>query len=676
MEYAIMCLETAEMCSTNELQEAQKNGQVEVILVPTKPSLKWMEELQPKEIIATYEEEIERIIEIGGIEIKLLQVDLSKKMEIAIMQLQQATTKSHLEMIIQTLLNDTDIPTGAVEKLRGEKYDIKVPEEATTLIRAIQRTELIKHLMAVENQTLMLEMEKLKKRQQQQPKGFMDKLKSPMQRFQKVLGSASPKPKRFMDDTLIDYGVVNTKLDIKPHESTRMFENNASLISENQSEVEDTRNDNDYVTGIEESFCNIQTKLQAIKTPRFDANDVEGSLTQLEILANQLAPNQHGQLIITFLAAANKLELLGNTTQLQKTNVKEFTSMVRNELGLSSKKQLSKKLNNMQQIVGESFLELKSRIINCYRRLHDRVTLSKSDKAIIAEIFIEAINSEHVKRQLRLEDNDLEMILRRANLIKQVEAQNQTQSTEQNHLIDSIYSLLMKNENKCTTCGLSHPTSDCLASAKLQSKYKKATGTGRDMKFNDFSNKPSYAERAGNEGNNNSPRNFSNQVVNNHPMKQERQAVNNNWQRQSNYRGNNYRRGNNTNSYRGNRGYNGQANKQEYGYQKPYLPQYMSANGNNYPANKNSWRNNFNDQNNNRGTNNNWNNYGNGTTNKATEQGGPRRALVDNQSGAGGNRWGDRQQSQHQNYGIIQEQHESADEEEQQRDLIAFQNSE
>ena len=163
MEYAIMCLETAEMCSTNELQEAQKNGQVEVILVPTKPSLKWMEELQPKEIIATYEEEIERIIEIGGIEIKLLQVDLSKKMEIAIMQLQQATTKSHLEMIIQTLLNDTDIPTGAVEKLRGEKYDIKVPEEATTLIRAIQRTELIKHLMAVENQTLMLEMEKLKK---------------------------------------------------------------------------------------------------------------------------------------------------------------------------------------------------------------------------------------------------------------------------------------------------------------------------------------------------------------------------------------------------------------------------------------------------------------------------------------------------------------------------------
>jgi hypothetical protein len=78
----------------------------------------------------------------------------------------------------------------------------------------------------------------------------MDKLKSLIQRYQKVLGNATPKPKRFMDDTLIDYGMVNQKSDAKPHESTRMYENNVSLLSENQSEVDDTRNDNDYVTGI------------------------------------------------------------------------------------------------------------------------------------------------------------------------------------------------------------------------------------------------------------------------------------------------------------------------------------------------------------------------------------------------------------------------------------------
>ena len=92
---------------------------------------------------------------------------------------------------------------------------------------------------------------------------------------------------------------------------------------------------------------NSITRLQPIRALKFDEGDVETSLIQLELLARQLPISQQSQLIVTFLAASSQLELLAGATTIQRTNVVEFAKMIREELGLSSKAQLSKKLNNM-----------------------------------------------------------------------------------------------------------------------------------------------------------------------------------------------------------------------------------------------------------------------------------------------------------------------------------------
>ena len=142
----------------------------------------------------------------------------------------------------------------------------------------------------------------------------------------------------------------------------------------------------------------------------------------------------------------------------------------------------------MTQEHSETFLELKSRIVNTYKRLHEKEHLSGADEAIIVEVYIKALRNQGVRKQLRLEDISLENLLQRSNLIRQVEETSERTNHESGHLIESIYNMMVQTK-KCENCGLSHETSDCLASPKLQAKWRKQTGTGRDMKFNDFSSR-------------------------------------------------------------------------------------------------------------------------------------------------------------------------------------------
>ena len=471
-------------CNDEELQSIlDRKANISIILIPNITGSAWMEELTPLQILESYDETIQENVAFGDIRVVLLKAKLPKVLQDTVAQLKQATEETHLEKIISVLLTQNAVSQEVIEKLQLRNLETEVSDVANTLIDQIMKIQLMKFLMSIENEILMIARDEEKKASifPKTPRKLLEKFRSPIKRFQEAL---LPKPKQkveIQEDSLINYN-----LEPKPEaqnvalESTRLHFNQLSELSASTGE------DDEYVTGIEETFNTMTTKLQPIRTPKFDPEDIEGSLTQLELLATQIPSKQHGQLIITFLAAANKLELLGNTSQKQKTSVKEFTSMVRDELGLSSKSQLSKVLNNMEQGVGESFRELKSRIINTYFKLHEKEVLSKSDQYICVEIFVRAIRNEKVKRQLLLEDNDLETVLKRANLINQVETQLESKNSENSHLIESIYNMMTE---KCNNCGLNHGTSDCLASTKLQSKWKKATGTSRDMKYNDFSNK-------------------------------------------------------------------------------------------------------------------------------------------------------------------------------------------
>ena len=75
--------------------------------------------------------------------------------------------------------------------------------------------------------------------------------------------------------------------------------------------------------------------------------------------------------------------------------------MIRDDLGLFSKPQLSKELQNIVQANGETFLELKTRIENTHKRLHEKQILSLADEQILAEILTTALKNEKIKQQLQ-----------------------------------------------------------------------------------------------------------------------------------------------------------------------------------------------------------------------------------------------------------------------------------
>ena len=123
-----------------------------------------------------------------------------------------------------------------------------------------------------------------------------------------------------------------------------------------------------------------------------------------------------------------------------------------------------------------------------HKKLHEKENLSSADEHILIEIFTSALIDEKIKQKLQLEDVNFNNILKRANLIKQVMENTRTPNHEDSHLIESIYQMMI-NQKKCNNCGLNHDTSKCLASPKLLSKWRKAAGNSRDMKYNDFSSK-------------------------------------------------------------------------------------------------------------------------------------------------------------------------------------------
>ena len=587
-----------QLMNTIDIQTQLDEGRnIEVVLIPSITAETWSSDKLSGEIVEQFKKQVKDTTGHENIPTVLLKTAMSSKKMAAIEQLATATQRAQLEMIIETLLDQENIPDDLVQRFSIACLDIKVPEEAKILIDLISTSELTKYLLSINNEILLCERDNTANKQQTS-RGILSKIAAPLAKIQEVIYKTPKQKQKTMDDSLINYRInfsdhqENEDDDEEQLESTRCQRNAAqSLLSDDL-----TEHNTHFVTGIEESFANNHTKLQAIKTPRFDPQDIEGSLTQLELLAAQLPEKQHGQLIVMFLAAASKLELLGNTTGTQKTNVKAFTSMVRNELGLSSKSQLSKTLNNTQQNIGETFLELKARIMNNYRRLHEKEILTKSDNAIILEIFIKAIRNERVKKQLRLEENTLQTILRRANIIKQIEEQNQVQSHENDHLIESIYSMLASK--KCENCGLNHQTSDCLASAKLQSKHKKATGTSRDQKFNDFSRRDNDNTVHFND------KQKEHQNINNMGPTRERsegQNTNPSYSNNSNsgqYNNNNYGHNANRSNYNNNRqqqwiNYSAYQNnnqvRPQFSAQRPQQNQY-SAN-NNYPQRPTFYRN-------------------------------------------------------------------------------------
>ena len=96
-------------------------------------------------------------------------------------------------------------------------------------------------------------------------------------------------------------------------ESTRMRNTHAvTQIRQLEEQGVEERENSEFFTALGDRSRRTAalTKLQPIRIPKFDENNIEGSLHQLELLAKQLPKSQHAQLIVTFLAASSKLDLL------------------------------------------------------------------------------------------------------------------------------------------------------------------------------------------------------------------------------------------------------------------------------------------------------------------------------------------------------------------------------
>ena len=544
-------------------------GKVEIVVIPDPSHTQWLENNSQSEIMEKYKMDIRVYIRDMAIPVKLLQVPLPSNLDIAVQQLQLTTKKEQLNLIVATLLRDDKITQDYVQALRETTTDVKVNEEVKTILEIISITQLQRFLMSLENFILTEEMEVLKN---QKPKAFFSKPKI-SSIADRALQYISPKireppsdqniliqPSRHRANSVqydqnenfestrneeqravgIPHAQVGSIFSDDLTENTRMRNTHAvTQIRQLEEQGGEERENSEFFTALGDRSRRTAalTKLQPIRIPKFDENNIEGSLHQLELLAKQLPKSQHAQLIVTFLAASSKLDLLSNATEQQKHDVKDFIQMLRSELGLSSKSQLSKKLSDMTQEHSESFLELKSRIINTYKRLHEKDSLSGADEAIIVEIYIKALRNERVRKQLRLEDISLKSLLQRSNLIRQVEETSEMTSHENGHLIESIYNMMIQNKS-CETCGLSHDTTDCLASPKLQAKWRKQTGTSRDMKFNDFSSRKgpikevSFGNGAFNQSRQFNPMNQHQQRNSDQPtLTRQNNMANDNWQK-------------------------------------------------------------------------------------------------------------------------------------------------
>ena len=428
----------------------QNGNTIEVVLIPELEMIGWMEQKVEQEILLHYQNELRMYVNSQEVPMILLKVGLPEKLEDAVIKLGKVTESAQLESILNTLLEDAKIDQDYITNIRNIKNESKVTEEAKIILDLIAIGQLQKFLMHTENQILLHQMEVERKRKQaksniqNQLLGIRDYLRPKYKpvKNQPLVTALNNSQTEQTDDQLEELQNI---------ESTRMFP--ASAFSEDLTErnefnqLKELPTLNEYHTANEGVNTN-HTRLQPIRTPKFDDSDVESSLVQLELLANQLPQSQHSQLIITFLAASSKLELLGGASAQQRTNVEEFTKMIREELGLSSKAQLSKKLNNIMQEHGETFLELKTRIENTYKRLHEKQTLSSADQHILVEIFTSALKDEKIKNQLQLDDVNFQNVLKRANLVKQIVENTKTTNHEDSHLIESIYQMMMQ-QKKC-----------------------------------------------------------------------------------------------------------------------------------------------------------------------------------------------------------------------------------
>ena len=477
----------------------QNNSPIEIVLIPELGMIGWMEQKVEEEILLHYQRNLRLFVNSPDVPMILLKVGLPTKLEEAVKQLNQVKKSAQLELILKTLLDDEKIDQDYITNIRKIKTEEKITEEARLILDMIAVGQLQKFLMHIKNQILLQQREEdkanYKKKQQKsnlqmQILGIKDTLKKKYNSREKNKPSNTAFDNIQVENPQTQQQEVQFS-DLPNIESTRILpesEISEDLTENNEFNCINTQNtQNEYHTA-NEGVTSKHTRLQPIRTPKFDDSDVESSLVQLELLANQLPQSQHPQLIITFLAASSKLELLGGASEQQRTDVKEFTKMIREELGLSSKAQLSRKLNNIMQEHGETFLELKTRIENTYKRLHEKQKLSSADEHILVEIFISALKNEKIKNQLQLDDVNFQNVLKRANLVKQIVESTKTPSHEDSHLLESIYQMMIQ-QKKCDNCGNNHETSDCLASPKLLSKWRKVTGTSKDMKYNDFSQK-------------------------------------------------------------------------------------------------------------------------------------------------------------------------------------------
>jgi hypothetical protein len=339
-----------------------------------------MEQKLEGEILMDYQKELRQVLRSTEIPMVLLKVGLPERLEIAVKLLSQATESSQLQFIVQTLLDDQKIDQEYIDNLKTLETETKITQEARVIFDLIAVGQLQKFLMHMQNIFLFKQMETEKV----QKKNLLKKVLSQPVIKNQITGLKNYLSKKYdpqannlaeVDEISNNHQQMQQQLQTMHNmESTRM--NPDSLYSDDRTEANEFhtmtehQTQQEYHTANETAMeLNTIARLQPIRAPKFDEGDVETSLIQLELLAKQLPVSQQSQLIVTFLAASSKLELLAGATPVQRTNVVEFAKMIREELGLSSKSQLSKKLNSMKQSHGETFIELKARIENTYKKL-------------------------------------------------------------------------------------------------------------------------------------------------------------------------------------------------------------------------------------------------------------------------------------------------------------------
>ena len=214
-----------------------------------------------------------------------------------------------------------------------------------------------------------------------------------------------------------------------------------------------------------------------LKMPTFspDTESVVEVLDKLEKIL-PLKGNQNQAVIMNFIQNSGLDHLLLSLTNEELTSFEKFrTAMTKRYSQANSATQFYL----ISQIMGEHELDLLARIQRAWLRMKGNKSFAETDKGIVAERFISALNDPQIRLKLRELAPAYSEIAEKARQLRLAKEHEENQPSQIKEQLTLLTKEIEKLKLTCKHCGLGHETENCMANQKMKAQFNKAERSER-----------------------------------------------------------------------------------------------------------------------------------------------------------------------------------------------------